>query len=438
MTLYEILETIDNNPEIKNINFYLQTQWKNNQIKNTKLILKNPPKYIGNELKYVEEVLTCNKLTNTRGSWTGKLEKDFAKKMNCKFGIAFNSGTSTLHAALLAAGVKPGDEVISPAITVIMNTAVTIHAGGIPVYIDVKKDTFFMDVDKLEEKITSKTKAIMIVNIYGYMCESEIMRVMKIANKYNIVVIEDNAECFFPSYNLKSHIASYSFEGSKHMSCGEGGIVITNDEILAISMRKIGGHGFSGLTASEGRIKRNPDEFQNPAFKRHDEIGWNYRLSEISSAIAYAQLEYLDDMILMRQQVAQIFIDVIGDCKYLLPQINYSEEYKNSYWALAVLYMGNDLKNISWYDFRKKYIEFGGDGIYSAWSVPYNEPVMQNGNFKKINPNVYKDICYSKGLCQNAEFVQQRLLIFKTNYRSIVLAKYKAYCLKKTIQYFFE
>ena len=438
LNLNDIIKIVDNNPEIKKINLFRQNDWKLNQEKNTKLVLKNRKKFIGNEKKYVSEILNNSNLSCTSGSWTKLLERDFALKHNCKYGIAFNSGTSTMHAALLAVGVRPGDEIISPAFTVIMNTSTTIHANAIPVYVDVDPNTFNIDPNKLEEKITTKTKAIFIVNVYGLPCDYD--EILEIANKYNIPVIEDNAECVLSKYKDRmtgslGAMASYSFENSKHISCGEGGMIITNDEKYGEYCRKMGCHGFKNLKAGNGAVKTNKDVWQNPNYERHDEIGWNYRMPEINSALAYAQLERLEDIVNLRIKSAKIFLNVIKKCNYLIPQKELNDRI-NSYWALGVKYYGEEEIGVSWYDFRQKYIEFGGDGFYGGWKVPYMEPVMKDGNFKKRNPELYKNINYEKGLCPIAEDIQKRMMVFKTNYRNLDLAIYKANCLEKTIAFY--
>ena len=290
--LNDIVDYINNtNPDVKEINFFRQNEWKENQENKILLKVKNKKKFIGNETKYIQEIMENAKLSCTSGNWTSMLEKDFAKKFECKYGVASNSGTSTMHSALLAVGVKPGDEVISPALSVIMNTSTTIHANSIPVYVDIDPETFCIDPKKIEEKITSKTKAIFIVNVYGLPCDID--EIMEISKKYNIPVIEDNAECFLSTYKGKivgsrCHISSFSFENSKHISCGEGGIIITNNEKYAKSCRKVGGHGFKSLEADNGAVKKDKNLLQHPSYERHDEIGWNYRLPEINSAIAYA------------------------------------------------------------------------------------------------------------------------------------------------------
>jgi len=395
----------------------------------------NPSKFLGNELEYISKVLNSESWSSTEGSWTGKLEKEFAKKMNANHGVAFNSGTSTLHAALEAVGVNAGDEVISPAFTVIMNTTSTIHANAIPVYADVLEDRFTIDPEDIERKITPKTKAISIVNVYGLPCEMD--EIMDISKRYGIPVIEDNAECFNSTYkgNMVGTIgamASYSFENSKHLSCGEGGILITNDSGYAMRARKVGGHGFKNLQADEGRVKADLDVFQDPNYKRHDTIGWNYRLSEFLSAIALAQLERLDELVKMRENSARIFIDAVEDCPYLQPQ--HTPEYSsNSYWSLGIKYLGEDMIGVPWQDFRKKYMQNGGDGIYGAWSVPYLEPVMAERNFVTRMPSIYGDIKYHKGMCPVAEKIQSQMMVFKTNYRNPDLVMIKANALRKTI-----
>lgn len=401
--------------------------------------IKNPSKYLGNELVYLEKVLNSEFWSATTGNWNQTLEKAFAKRMGTRFGVALNSGTSTLHAALEASGVGPGDEVISPAITVIMNTTATIHANAVPVYCDIDPDTFNMDPKKLEKCITPKTKAIIVVALYGLPCDMD--PIMEIAKRHNLVVIEDNAQCFLSTYKGRmsgtlGHMSSYSFENTKHISCGEGGIVLTDNEHYAELVRKIGGHGFKNLKAEEGRIRLNADTFQNPNYKRHDEIGWNYRLSEFLAAVAYAQLERLDELVDLRIKSAEYFIDIMkSECDYLIPQKT-PEGYTNSYYTLGVKYLGEERIGVKWEDFRKAYVEAGGDGFYGAWSVPYLEPVISERKFVKRLPDIYKNISYQKGLCPVAEDVQPLLQQWKSNYRSLVLAKQRAEILKSTIRKF--
>jgi perosamine synthetase len=377
----------------------------------------NPSKYLGNELKYLEMVLNSESWSATGGNWNNALETEFARTFGVKYAVAMNSGTSTLHAALVAADVGPGDEVISPALTVIMDTTATLHAGATPVYADVNPTTFNISPLSIERAITAKTKAIITVSLYGL--PPDMTPIMALARKYDLVVIEDNAQCMLSKYKGQltgtiGHMASYSFENTKHLSCGEGGMIITDNEQFAERVRKVGGHGFKNLKAKEGRIRLNQEVFQNPHYKRHDTLGWNYRMPEFNAAIVLAQLERVDELIQLRITSAKYLLEAMKGCDYLIPQ-KVPEGCTHSYYTLGATFEGE-----SWEDFRKAYIKNGGDGIYGAWSVPYLEPVMGG----------------EKGLCPVAEKIQPKLMQFKTNYRDLNLAEQKAEALRKTIHEF--
>ena len=398
----------------------------------------NPSKYLGNELNYLAKVLEGESWSASGGSWTNTLEKEFAKRFGAKYGVAFNSGTSTLHAALEAVGVGPGDEVISPALTVIMNTTATIHANAVPVYADVDPETFTVDPVDVAKRITPKTKAIIPVSLYGL--PPDMGPIMELAKEHNLAVIEDNAQCVLSTYGGQlvgtiGDMASYSFENTKHISCGEGGMVITDNETYAEAIRKIGGHGFKNLRAEEGRVRLNQDVFQNPHYKRHDRLGWNYRLSEFNSAVALAQLERVEVLVDLRVRSAAIFMDVMSGCNYFIPQKTPGGS-TNSYYALGVIYEGNESIGVSWETFRKAYVEEGGDGIYGAWSVPYLEPMVAQRQFVKRCPWLYDNVHYQEGLCPVAEMIQPKLMQFKTNYRDLDLAKMKASVLERVIKKF--
>ncbi len=400
--------------------------------------LVNPSKYLGNELNYLEKVLRAESWSGTSGGWTQTLEQAFAKKMGLRYGVAFNSGTATLHAALVAVGVGAGDEVISPALTVIMDTTATFHANAVPVYADVDPETFNIDPDDVERKITKKTKAILAVSLYGL--PPDLPRLRQIADFHGVALIEDNAQCVLSTVNGKlvgnfGDFASYSFETTKHLSCGEGGILVTNSETLAERARKIGGHGFKNLRAEEGRTRLNQELFQNPDYLRHDVLGWNYRLSEFGSAVALAQLERVEELVELRINSAAMFIEAMGECDFLIPQL-LPAGYTNSYYTLGVRYEGQERIGVSWKDFRAEYVKQGGDGIYSAWMVPYLEPMVADRRFVSHCPEIYKDISYASGLCPVAEQLQRKLMQFKTNYRDLDLAKKKAEILTKVIRTF--
>jgi len=341
-------------------------------------------------------------------TWNHALEQRFAEKFGVKYAIAMNSGTATLHSALLAAGIRPGDEVISPALTVIMDATATIHAGAKPVFADIDPMTFNIDPLDISRKITKRTKAIIAVALYGLPPDMQLITTL--AKDHDLVVIEDNAQAVNPDFGLKGHFASYSFETTKHISCGEGGMLITNDPVMAQAARKFAGHGYKSLTASRGGVDR--EIVQSPDYKRHDTIGYNYRLNELSAERVYHKMNELNELIAMRQYSARCLLDVIDKCNYLTPQFVPSG-YPHSYYTLAALYDGP----VTWHEFRKAFIKNGGDGFYGAWSVPYLEPALEMFD----------------GNCPVAEEIQPKIMQFKTNYQNMDIAKQKAQALRKTI-----
>ena len=380
----------------------------------------NPSKYLGNELEYLRRVLASESWSATGGNWNRILEQKFSERFGVRYAVAMNSGTATLHSCLKAAGIGEGDEVISSALTVIMDSTATLHAGAVPVYADIDPFTFNLDPKDVERKITKRTRAIITVALYGL--PPDLDPIMRLAEKYDLLVVEDNAQCMLSTYKGKlagtiGHMASYSFENTKHLSCGEGGMVITDNEEYAEMVRKVGGHGFKNLRAEEGRIRLNQSVFQNPHYKRHDTLGWNYRMPEFCAAVVLAQLERVDELVAMRIKSAQLFLEVIDACDFLTPQF-VPEGYTHSYYTLGVLYEGEE----SWEEFRESYVNNGGDGIYGAWSVPYLEPIPELRQFA--------------GLCPVAEMIQPKLMQFKTNYRDMELAEQKADALWKTIRKF--
>lgn len=349
------------------------------------------------------------------------IDKLFCKKFNSNYAITFNSGTSTLHAALESYKFPKGSEVISPALTVIMDTTATILAGLTPVYADIDPQTFNIAPHSIEEKITDKTRAIIAVSLYGLPCD--LKAINEIAKKYDLVVIEDNAQSLKEN---ESDIASYSFESTKLISCGEGGLLTTNDESKAIQLRKIGNHGFKNCTASEGRTKLNLDIFQDPNYKRHDTLGFNYRLSEFQAAIALAQLEEIEEILYWRKSSANCLINSIVKYLYwgtLMPQF-YSPE--NTFFTMAVKYEGEKTLGVSWQEFRKEFISNGGDGFYGAWSVPWKEPVFTD----------YFGTLFKNPDCPIAEDTQKKIMQFPTNYTTAEEIERNCIALEKTMRKF--
>ena len=281
-------------------------------------------RFKGNESKYIKDVLDSGFGASESGTMNEKLEKKFSEIYNLKFGVTANSGTSTLHMALNSFGVGPGDEVIIPSLTVAMCGFVVWQCQATPVYADVLEDTFLIDPEEIERKITDKTKAIMPVHMYGNMCNME--KIMQIANKHNLYVVEDCAECQLSSDNMgrlagtMGHVGSWSFENSKHLTTGDGGIVATNYEDLAVSMRKFASAGFKNLTAISGKTRISRDKFQDPKWERHDTLAYNYRLPELCAAVGLAQCERIEEFVKLRVKMAEDYLEILEDSQFFIPQ----------------------------------------------------------------------------------------------------------------------
>jgi len=382
------------------------------------------------EQAYVLQVLD-GQLRNSAGHvMTTRLEQAFATRFNVKYAIAHINGTATLHSALVAAGVEAGDEVIVPPLTMSSTTLAVLHAKAVPIFADVDLQTLTIDPGDIRAKITPRTKAIIPVALYGLSPDMD--PIMGIAREHNLIVIEDDAECFLGYYNGHvvgsiGHLASFSFQSSKHMTSGEGGMVVTNDLELAHRVRRFNSLGYAGVGAGEGKITR--DDLQNPAYERHVSLGWNYRMPELCAAVALAQLERLDELVAKRQMIAHLYDEAVKGCAWLKPQ-RVPPGYVHTYWTYPLVMTAD---NIEWAVFRKKYMELGGDGIYAAWKLAYQEPFFSNPT-TFIYPEQSK---YGKpGCCPNAEALQPKLLQFKTNYMDLDLAARKAESLAKTIAYF--
>ena len=389
------------------------------------------------EYDYIKEVLDSGFASGTSGSMNTRLETAFAEKFGLNYAVTFNSGTTTLHASLVALGVGYSDEVIIPSLTVISCMNAVLYCNAIPVFCDVDPDTFVLDPEDLKKKITDRTKAIMPVHLYGLV--SNMTEIMDIAREHGLKVVEDCAQCYFGTHKGRlggtfGDAASWSFENSKHLTTGDGGIVACRDEELADMIRKLNTQGFRNATAVSGKIRISKDLFQNPSFKRHTILGFMYRMPEVAAAMGLAQLEKLDWFVEKRKKMADLYLKVLSDtkCDWLKPQI-VPEGDTNSYYTFGARFLKDDLK---WEDFRKKYIENGGDGIYAAWTLTYQEDSIDD--VKRFLKSIGLDgrINTGSGQCPNAECIQPQLMQFTTNQKDQEEMEKQAEAMEKTIRYF--
>jgi len=377
------------------------------------------------ELEYTKEAID----SGLTGIMNERLEKKFSEKFGVRYAIGVNSGTSALHCCLAAIRIGPGDEVIVPPLTFASPAFAVLYLGGVPVFADIDSDTFTIDPNEIKKKMTPQTKAIIPVALYGLPADMD--PIMEIAEDHNLFVIEDCAQCYLGKYKGRlagtiGDMAVFSFERSKHMTTGNGGMIITNNEELAEGARKFSILGYSTLKAGAYESKPPKEVIQDPNFIRHLFVAPNYRLPEVCAAIALAQLEKLDEFVKKRVEIAKHYSEAVQDCGWLKPQKT-PEGFVNSYWTYAMKLEGES-KGISWYRFRKMYLEEGGDPFYAAWKLTYLEPALRGMEFKENN------IKYEKGLCPIAEEMQPKLIQLKTNYGSMKYAKEQASALKRTIK----
>ena len=390
----------------------------------------------GNENDYIQEVLKEEFRSSSGATMMRRLEQKFAQVYGVEYAISFVNGTTTMHAALEAAGVGPGDEVIIPPLTMSATTFAVLHANATPVFADVDPRTFQISAKSIAERTTEKTKAIITVALYGMSPDMD--PIMEHARANNIFVIEDNAECFLGEYKDRlvgtlGDCASFSFQSSKHLSSGEGGMIVTNDHELATKIRQIQSLGYAGVGAKKAKISKA--DIQNPNYSRHVSMGWNYRMPELCCAVALAQTENIEKLVNMRIEVAKLFQAASeGFHDWFTPQYVPSG-YKNSYWTWVVAL---DPYVATWDEFYNKFIALGGEGPYGAWKLTYLEPMFENRNLlgreKFISPKRFAE--YGPGLCPIAESIHDRLLQFKTNYWDFEEAREQARILRKTLQFF--
>jgi perosamine synthetase len=383
------------------------------------------------EKKYVLEAVENEFSTSKNSIFNNRMEQKFRELFNAKYAIGHVNGTQTMHTALAALGVKPGEEVIVPPLTMSSTALAVLQNNSIPIFADVDHATFNIDPESVKKCITEKTRAIISVSLYGLSPDYD--KLLEICKQNNLYLIEDNAECFLGTYKGKlvgqfGDFSSFSFQASKHITCGDGGMLTTDNEEFANNARRFSSLGYAGVSAEQGKITRN--DIQDPNYSRHVAVGYNYRLSEVNAAVVLGQLERAEELVEQRVKVAKIFDQALEATNLLTRQAE-PEGYKNSYWAYSAT-LNTDNPQIDWYRFRDLFQKNGGDGFYAAWKLSYNEPLFKNeiqnwdGVWQK----------YSEKLCPVSEYLQPRMIQLKTNYWDISEAESQAEILNKTIKMF--
>ncbi len=321
------------------------------------------PKFDENAIRAVEQVLRSGKVNYWTGPKGMEFEKKFAAWQGSRFAISASSGTSALHVALTALGIGPGDEVIVPSYTFIASSFSIVQAGAIPRFADVNQDDHCISIASAEKLVNKRTKAIMPVHLYGNVCDMD--PILAFAKKHKLFVVEDNAEAFGGVYKGKKtgtlgHVAACSFCQNKTFTTGgEGGMVTTDDEDVAWNARSFRDHGY------DVKERLHLLELEQKLPYIHNMVGWNYRMTEMQSAIGLAELERMDTWNMPnRRRNAHIIMDAVRD----LPQVKYlpvdTKDRQNGWYVMA---FSLDIENMSC-DIGKFVAAAGAEGA-PCWKV---------------------------------------------------------------------
>jgi perosamine synthetase len=286
------------------------------------MIPVNEPLLDGNEKKYLMECIDTGWISS-EGPFVHRFEAEFAARVGRKYGIAVCNGSVALDAAIVALKIAPGDEVILPAFTIISCAAAIVRAGAVPVLVDSDPKTWNMDPAQVEAKITARTRAIMVVHIYGLPVDMD--KIMSIASRHALAVIEDAAEMHGQTYRGKpcgsfGDMSTFSFYPNKHVTTGEGGMIVTDDIQLAERCRSL----------------------RNLCFKPeqrfvHDELGWNFRMSNLQAALGIAQLERLDEFVARKRAMGLAYTQRLVGVPHIQLPIARTEYADNIYWVYGLV-----------------------------------------------------------------------------------------------------
>jgi perosamine synthetase len=278
------------------------------------------PSLNGREKEYVLDCLDSSWISS-KGDYVGKFEQCFARYIGVNYAATVCNGTVALHLALLALGIGPDDEVLVPTLTYIASANAIGYTGATPVFVDSTPDTWQIDMADLEKKISSRTRAIMVVHLYGHPCDMADIR--RVADEHDLFIVEDCAEAFGSMYGGRhvgqfGDVGTFSFFGNKTITTGEGGMVVTNNQTLHAKMLHLRGQGLAAHRQYW-----------------HDIVGYNYRMTNICAAIGLAQLEQADDFIARKRDIAAQYHKGLES----LP-VSFQTEAKNvkhSYWMFSIL-----------------------------------------------------------------------------------------------------
>jgi perosamine synthetase len=282
----------------------------------------NEPLLDGNEKKYLAECIDTGWISS-EGPFVERFEKQFAGRVGRRHGIAVANGSVALDAAVVALDIGQGDEVILPAFTIISCAAAIVRAGATPVLVDSDPQTWNMDVSQIEARITPRTRAIMVVHIYGL--PVDMAPLLAIAEKHKLAIIEDAAEMHGQTYRGRAcgsfgELSVFSFYPNKHITTGEGGMIVTDDDRLAERCRRL-----RNLCFQPGR------RFV------HEELGWNFRFTNLQAAVGLAQLERLDEFVARKRAMGALYTRLLQQEAYFQLPLAHTDYAGNIYWVYGIV-----------------------------------------------------------------------------------------------------
>ncbi len=288
------------------------------------MIPVNTPLLNGNEKKYIDECIDTGWISS-EGPFVKRFENEFSSYIGRKHGVAVSSGSAALDVAVKAIGINPGDEVIIPTFTIISPAQSIVKQGGVPVLVDSDPTTWNMNVSQIESKITDKTRAILIVHIYGLPVDMN--PILQLAKKYSLKIIEDAAEMHGQVYDGKKcgsfgDISIFSFYPNKHITTGEGGMILTDSECLANKCKELRNLCFN----SKRRFV-------------HEDLGWNYRMTNLQAALGVAQLEEIEEKVKRKREIGHLYNELLSEIEnhgYQLP-LKKTDYAENIYWIYGII-----------------------------------------------------------------------------------------------------
>jgi perosamine synthetase len=286
------------------------------------MIPVNEPLLDGNEKKYLLECIDTGWISS-EGPFIKRFEEEFAANVGRRHAVAVANGSLALDAAVYALGLQKGDEVLLPSFTIISCAAAIVRAGAVPVAIDAEASSWNMNPNEIERSITKKTKAIMVVHIYGLPCDMK--PILALAQKYGLKIIEDSAEMHGQTYSgfpcgSFGDISIFSFYPNKHITTGEGGMIVTDSDELAERCRQL----------------RNLCFIPGRRFV-HEELGWNMRMTNLQAALGVAQLERLPFFVEKKRSMGQMYTELLKDVPGLQLPLTHTSFAKNIYWVYGIV-----------------------------------------------------------------------------------------------------